>query len=559
MFKFTNIAYARIVSLLFFFIFLTFVALHYCNGDMRGLIFMFFGVLCWAVMYVIVTVKRSVKLGIPILFTFLIAIGWYWIFYGGHDGFGVFWPMLVPVFIFYGFEFYVSLGFCAIMLLEMILFMWTPLSVYAYQYPYNIRRGAPMLYILFTVNSAIMKLQLNAKDKEQRGLLEKAEAANLAKTEFLANTSHEIRTPINSVLGMTELILKESQEKNTLEYAAVIDSAAKTLLSVITDVLDISKIEAGRMEITVAPYKLSDLIRDCYSMVLPRCNSNGNSLNVFVDKELPDVLMGDANHVRQIVINILNNAAKYTKNGSVTFSVQGDIRDDTVNLTFKVADTGIGIRKEDQELLFDKFTRLEVERNRNIEGTGLGLAITASLVKLMGGTIDFSSTYGSGTTFTVRLSQKCINKKPIGESKLNDREALIAAIKARETFSAPARRVLVVDDVSNNVLLFKHQLKDSKMQVDSASSGPEALELIKANSYDIIYLDKMMPGMDGFETLKEMLGIPGFDIKKTPVIMLTADAAEDTRTEALAAGFSDFLTKPVSIKDLEESLRRYLS
>ena len=388
--------------------------------------------------------------------------------------------------------------------------------------------------------------------EEQRGL---ADRANQAKSSFLANMSHEIRTPINAVIGMDEMILRESKEEQTRRYASDIMSAGKTLLSLINDILDLSKIEEGKMEIIPVRYELSSLINDLINMVNERANNKGLRLEVDVDKYIPNSLYGDEVRIRQCVLNLLTNAVKYTEKGTVTLSVSFDKTDDEdIMLCITVTDTGIGIKEEDIDKLFSTFTRIEEKRNRSIEGTGLGINITQQLLEMMESTLNVKSEYGKGSSFSFSVSQKVIRWDEIGElsRRFDDRQTH----DYHELFHAPDARILVVDDTEVNLSVIENLLKKTKIKIDTALSGKEALELSDKIKYDAIFIDHMMPDMDGIETLSF--------IKKsgkntlTPTVALTANAVSGAREMYLDAGFDTYFSKPVDGEKLEKLLYNLL-
>ena len=401
-----------------------------------------------------------------------------------------------------------------------------------------------------------------------------ADAANAAKSNFLADMSHEIRTPINAVLGMNEMILRETTDPNIKTYAGNVESAGKNLLSIINDILDFSKIEAGKMEITDAPYKLSSVLNDVTNMITFRARSKDLSFDVHVDESIPDELYGDEVRVRQIVTNILTNAVKYTKEGGVTLDVKAKPRPDLmrreedaadpnalkgfIDLIVSVTDTGIGIKEEDKEKLFQKFGRVDLQRTNTIEGTGLGLAITGNLLSLMHGDVKVDSTYGKGSTFTIRVPQGIISTDAIGdyhkklEKSMQDRKAY------HESFRAPDAHILVVDDTVMNLVVLKGLLKKTQAVLDTAPGGEEALKLAAEKAYDLILLDQRMPGLDGTETLQRLRDDTDGPNANTPVICLTADAVQGARERYLQEGFTDYLSKPVEGPVLEGALAQYL-
>ncbi len=403
---------------------------------------------------------------------------------------------------------------------------------------------------------------------------EAADRANQAKSDFLANMSHEIRTPINAVLGMNEMILRETfaaEERKEPEreafrsirsYARNIGSAGNNLLSIINSILDFSKIEAGQMEITNAEYRLSSVLNDVSSMISFRAGNKGLDFRVDADASIPDGLYGDAIHVRQILTNLLSNAVKYTDSGSVRLTVRAEETKlkpgETLTLIVSVQDTGIGIREEDIQRLFEKFQRVNLEKTSTVEGTGLGLAITRKLLAMMDGEIHVESVYGEGSVFTVRIPQRVVSCEPIGSPETRFELDLPPAKPYQESFRAPDAHILIVDDTRMNLTVAVGLLSKTKMRIDTASGGAEAVGLARSTPYDLILMDQRMPGMDGAETLRSIREQPDGANRETPVICMTADAVQGARERYLAEGFTDYLSKPVAFKALEEMLKKYL-
>ncbi|SFB38629.1 Signal transduction histidine kinase [Acetitomaculum ruminis DSM 5522] len=409
--------------------------------------------------------------------------------------------------------------------------------------------------------SEFILMQEREKEMLLKQEIEAEKAANEAKSAFLSNMSHEIRTPINSVLGMDEMILRESREENIKEYAEHIRNAGNTLLYLINDILDFSKIEAGKMEIIQADYSLSSVLYDLIIMTHSRLENKQLKLNIEVDKQLPDECLGDEMRIRQVILNILNNAIKYTNKGSVTLSVSFNKVDDKyVDFIFHVKDTGIGIKEEDLSKLFSPFERIEEKRNRTIEGTGLGMTITKNLLNMMGSFLEVESVYGEGSDFHFTLRQEVVNWTPIGDfkEKAKDRNKNLAS-ETLEDFRAPDADILVVDDTSMNLVVIRNLLKRLEVKVDTEESGFAALEAVKKKKYDIIFMDHRMPKMDGSETLKKIKEMPEDSLNAhTPVIVLTANAIAGMKEKLLMDGFDEYLSKPVNSKELEETIRRFL-
>lgn len=409
----------------------------------------------------------------------------------------------------------------------------------------------------YTKRMEEMKLDEQKASYERRVLeLEKdaANASNKAKSDFLANMSHEIRTPMNAIIGMDEMILRSSPGEPIKKYALDIQSAGKTLLSIINDILDFSKIESGKMELLPVEYHFSSVMNDVVNMTMKKAKDKGLEYILDVSEDIPAVLLGDEIRVRQIMLNLINNAIKYTPEGSVTIGVSYDKA--TQMLWLVVKDTGIGIKNEDLGKLFGSFQRLEEDKNRNIEGTGLGLNITMRLVKMMGGTIGVNSKYGEGTTFTAQMKQTVVDATPIGDFVQNLTRMQEYKEEYRPTLIAPSASVLIVDDNDMNLEVIESLLEDTKMKVVTAESGPECLQILRERSFDVIFLDQMMPGMSGIQTLEAMRKEHLAD--KTSVIALTADAIVGARETYIKEGFTDYLTKPVMYQDLENILQKYL-
>ena len=380
-----------------------------------------------------------------------------------------------------------------------------------------------------------------------------ADNANEAKSRFLANMSHEIRTPINAVLGFDEMILRETKEKSIRTYATDIMSAGRTLLSLINDILDLSKVEAGKMELIPVQYELSSLINDLNNMIKDRAAKKGLKFIVDVNAHIPHLLIGDEIRIRQCVMNILTNAVKYTEKGSVTMHVDfTEVKEDEICLIFSVEDTGIGMKQEDMEKLFSPYKRIEEKRNRLVEGTGLGMGITRGLLELMGSNLNVQSEYGKGTTVSFAVSQEVVSRDEIGDYVHRLDEANNGETVYRELFHAPNARILVVDDTEVNLTVIQNLLKKTKVCIDIALSGKDAIALANSNEYDVAFIDHMMPDMDGIETLMAFRNTE--KNRKTPAVALTANAILGARQMYLDAGFTDYLSKPVDGMKLERML-----
>lgn len=414
------------------------------------------------------------------------------------------------------------------------------------------------LIVAEIVNSLITEQNhrlLDALRKEKRSQQE-AEAANMAKSSFLANMSHEIRTPINAILGMNEMILREEKDPAIRGYAGNIQASGNSLLSIVSDVLDISKIESGKLEIIPVDYEVNSLISDCCNMAAGRAKAKELELLVKCADNVPMKLCGDETHIRQIIMNLLTNAVKYTEKGTVKLIVSGRFTDGGFVLKVDVSDTGIGIAEENLPQLFTQFQRFDLQRNRNIEGTGLGLSIVKRLCDLMSGTITARSVLGSGSTFTVELPQKVVDSTPCGGVNLNYSAG--AEHEYHHSFEAPEAKILAVDDLPVNLLVIANLLKETRIKIDTAGSGRECLDKCSQQKYDLILMDHMMPEMDGVLTFEKLHGDKSSPNFETPVIMLTANALAGMREQYMDVGFADYVSKPVRGAKLEEAIRRNL-
>lgn len=413
--------------------------------------------------------------------------------------------------------------------------------------------AAGLIFLLLSAVINSLKETAQAEHERREAIL-----SSEAKARFLAHMSHEIRTPINAVLGMDEMILRESNEENIREYAQDIQSAGRSLLSLINDILDFSKIESGKMEIIPIEYDLSSLLNDCYNMIALRAKEKELDFRIENNPRLPKKLYGDEMRVRQIIINLLSNAVKYTKKGSVVLKVDGTWEGNEMLLKISVSDTGKGISIEDQKKLFHSFQRVDEKNNRNVEGTGLGLAITSLLVQQMDGTISVESEYGKGSVFQVKIVQKVCSEDPVGDLAGKYVRPTEVSEYYLESFCAPEASVLIVDDLPMNLKVISALLKDTQIQIDTALSGMECLKMMQKKKYDIVFLDHMMPELDGVETLRNIRHLINNKNTETPIIMLTANAISGAKEEYLAEGFADYLSKPVQAELLEQTVLKYL-
>lgn len=388
---------------------------------------------------------------------------------------------------------------------------------------------------------------------------EELKKANRVQNSFFTNMSHEIRTPINSIIGLNEMILRKSEDPEVCGYARDIQTSSKLLLDLINDILDMSKLKQNKMEIVEVEYRPEEVFRDVVEMLQIRVAEKRLDFRVHVDNQLPSVLYGDARHLEQIMINILTNAVKYTNDGKVMLNVESEpAGEGSVQLRIEVKDTGIGIRKEDLDHLYDSFRRMDMEKNNNVEGSGLGLSITKQLVNLMEGEIKVDSVYTKGSTFTVTVKQKVIDSTPIGEINLFRGESKGTKDYYEHTFESPEARILLVDDNEMNALVIGRLLQDTKVQVDVVKSGAECIAMTKKKFYHVILMDYMMPDMDGGDTLKIVRRQENGLCNETPVILLTANSAADANRISEVFGFDSFLEKPIRSDKLESEILRFL-
>ena len=390
-------------------------------------------------------------------------------------------------------------------------------------------------------------------------LVLQTEDANRAKTNFVSNMSHEIRTPMNSIVGITEILLRSRHSPKEQEYLLNIQRSGRVLLTIINDVLDCSKMEAGKMQLFDEPYDTCSLFHDLRISMENRIGHSGLELIYDIDQDIPCKLKGDMGRIRQVIINLVNNAIKYTEKGSVRFSVHVRQKNtDKVMLYYEVADTGIGIRKEDQKILFDAFQRVEMDRNRYVEGTGLGLTISQNLVNMMGGVIEVESEYGKGSRFFFTIEQTIIDPTPVSAVNYNGQKDNVTEKEAECLFIAPEAHILLVDDNELNLVVAKELLKPLRMQIDTAENGLQAVKMVRGSQYDLVLMDHMMPVMDGIEAAKAIRALPEDKYQKLPIIALTANAMVDARKEFLNAGMNGFVAKPIDFAWICNQLKLWL-
>ena len=504
----------------------------------------------------------------------------FFLYTGGTSGTSIFLFFLAVPVVFFFFNLSYGLYFNMVFFIIMLIYVNSPLRDMGYQFPKSYYSRLPMMYLVNVIMCGLAQYEtVKAKIKSEKAL-EEAKRASEAKTDFLANTSHEIRTPINAVLGMNEMIMRESAKAEKLEggkpsdyqeafkkirhYSGNVDSAGNNLLAIINDILDFTKIEEGKMKIVEVEYQLSSVINDVSNMIYFKAREKNLSFVTDINEKLPDHLYGDVVRIRQVITNVLNNAVKYTEKGTVSLKITGRKMTVTssgkpiMEMIISVTDTGIGISEENLGKLFGKFERVDLERNSTKEGTGLGLAITKMLVNMMNGDIQVESKYGSGSTFTITIPQLVLSEEPVGNFTEKFEKELGAKKEYHESFRAPKAKILIVDDTKMNLVVATEFLKETKVNIDTAGGGKEAVEMASKTKYDVILMDQRMPEMDGEEALHEIKSRKdGLNID-TPVICLTADAVVGAREKYLSKGFNDYLTKPIDSTSLEKTLKKYI-
>lgn len=525
------------------------------------------GALCalMGVAYLSIIKTHSLRIAIPVICAVVLFTETNYLITGGEDGFSILWILMVPPIAIYMMPLGKATLASAGVWLVAAAGLWSPLNQYCYDYNRTFEIRFPLLYMAEIAVALMIKKKMTQVEQKRDELLrlnirykEDAQQANRAKSAFLANMSHEIRTPINAMLGMNEMILRESTQEEILGYAANVDSSGRFLLSLVNDILDISKIESGKMELICTDYTLSSLLNDVLQMAYARAEEKLIRLVVNVSPDIPDKLYGDGIKIRQVLTNIMTNAIKYTDaGGSVTLIVSGAYEDENyLLLTIGVKDTGKGIRREDIPKLFDSFQRVDEQSNSAIEGSGLGLAISDSFVRMMGGKLQVESEYGQGSYFYFTIRQEVKEGGAIDNFGYKQEEGRRSVPVKQQNFAAPEAKLLVVDDNEMNRAVVRGLLKKTCVQMDFADSGAKCLQQLEENRYDMILLDHMMPDMDGIETLSHIK--ERYPESKTKVIALTANAIAGAKQMYLDSGFDDYVTKPIDGKNLEKLLMRYL-
>lgn len=418
-----------------------------------------------------------------------------------------------------------------------------------------------LIYIAFmSVCTSIFRIVSGSLEKakmteEMEKLKDEAERANKAKSQFLARASHEIRTPINAIIGMNEMIIRECDNNEIKKYAYDTKASSIMLLSIINEILDSSKIESGKMEVVLDDYEIGSVFNDVYNMINLKAKEKGIDFKMDIDTTMPAVYRGDARMIRQILINLLNNAVKYTEKGNVELRCECKQEDNLATLTFSVIDTGIGIKEEDLVKLSEEFQRFDLKKNKNVEGTGLGMFIVKSFLNLMGSELKVKSEYGKGSEFSFELVQEIVDKNTLG-GFMDSLNGAKEDEKEKIEYTAPKAKILVVDDYQMNLKVVRNLLKKTQMSIAEANSGEEAIQILGKEHFDIVFLDHMMPGMDGVETLKVIKDKALCE--NTPVIMLTANALVGNREKYLEQGFDDFVSKPIIPNKLDAVILKFL-
>lgn len=512
---------------------------------------------------------RKIKAAATILGIFILLIVFPEMFFlnNGVNGGASVWFILGIIYVFLMFE-----GKRMIFFLCLAILSTVATYAYGYLYPEDIvplpSRAVIYFDSLFGVllvslaSGLIMKFQFRVFSMERevsQKQKEELEVVSKSKNTFFASMSHEIRTPINTILGLNEMILRESSEEGIREYARDIQSSSKILLSLINDILDLSQMEMKKMEIIPMEYQTQEMFRAVITIIQVRLASKKLEFIVDIDETLPSSLLGDSRRIQQILINILTNAVKYTEEGSVTLRVESvPAAEDEVSIKMTIADTGIGIRKEDMEHLYDSFRRVDQKKTKGIEGSGLGLSITKQLVNLMGGEITVDSTYRKGSTFTVILPQKIVDARPFGKLRLHGDSAVGQNNLYQHSFEAPEARVLIVDDNEMNSMVVCKLLGETKMQIDVANSGEKCLEMTKRKYYHVILMDYMMPLMNGEETLRKLRKQENGLCRESSVIVLTANTMSEASKLTNDNQFDSFLEKPLQGSVLEAEILKFL-
>jgi signal transduction histidine kinase/diacylglycerol kinase family enzyme/DNA-binding NarL/FixJ family response regulator len=529
-----------ILNLLFGMVSLLVSATSFFSGNQRVALYNLVFAVIMLALFAVEKLTKSIAMVPPVFFVINYGCIWSYVTFGSEDVMSLVYLLLLPVFSLYLMKRRTFFCYSSSAIVLFVLLIWTPLSQFFYPFSLVTRIVMPLTYLaeqlgLFIISSYIEQVDSNREELLELNIRykEEAEQANQAKREFLAHMSHEIRTPINAILGMNEMILRESSEDEIVGYAADVESAGNTLLALVNDILDYSKIESGKLTVIPTEYMLSSVVNDVVNMIRPKARKKKLDLRLEIAPEIPDLLYGDDVRIRQIMLELMNDAVKYTDSGTITLHMDSHIKNEKqLLLHIKVEDTGVGSRPED------------------------ALPLAEGLVELLGGRIEEEHELDRGSVFSVDIPQEIRSMKPMGDFAQNVQNHLSRKRNRKVRFTAPEARILVVDDNKMNLTVARQLLKQTQIQVDTAESGNECLELAEKNIYDLILMDHMMPDKDGVETLGELREqLPNREI---PVIALTANAITGARDMYLDYGFTDYLSKPISGEKLERKLLRYL-
>lgn len=536
-----------------------------------SVVFITLAILLIAMTGAIYAIFKSKNLGLATIIVGIIVVvlSFPCMFYmsGGINGGATVWFVLS---LFYVFMMYSGKRLAFFLILSLGVDIFTYVTAYnhpEFVVPLPSERAAytDSFFSVFAVGIAvgvIFKFQVQLYEKEREitnAQKEELKKIGSSKNEFFANISHEIRTPINTIVGLNEMILRETPEGETREYARNIQNASRLLLNLVNDILDLSQIESKRMEIVPIEYHTKDLFENLVNMTQIRMQEKKLEFQVDIDQNLPSILVGDEMRLKQVILNMLSNAIKYTKEGSVTLSARGEIlRGGDLLLKVSVADTGIGIRKEDLEHLYEAFERVDKKKNVGIEGSGLGLAISKQLMNLMGGEITVDSIYTKGSIFTISLKQRIVDATPLGRVQFLEKKNEAELLYYQQSFEAPEARVLIVDDNEISAMVTSRLLKETKIQVDVVNSGTECLKRTKEKYYHVILMDYMMPKINGVDTLKELRRQENGLCREASVIILTANVLNDARQLCYDNGFDGYLEKPIEAMKLEAEILKLL-
>ena len=410
-----------------------------------------------------------------------------------------------------------------------------------------------LLCMLFTFVTEVYRAENRIVQRQKKEI----EDLNNAQKRFFSHMSHEIRTPVNAIIGLNEMTLKEDVSDEVTENARNIETASRILLHTVNEILDMSKLETGCMEIIKGDYSTKSMLSDVTNVIRPRAQEKGLQYTVKTDPSFPSVICGDEVRIRQVLLNVLSNAVKYTKKGSVALSVYGIEKDGAFYAVYDVTDTGIGIKEDSIPHLFSSFRRVDEENTHAIEGTGLGLSIVKQLLDLMGGTVSVKSEYGKGTTFIIEVPQTVTDGTPVGKTELKETRKTDAA-DVKTAVNAKGVTILAVDDTPMNLTVVKKLLRDTKATVDTASSGFEALEKTAATSYDLILMDHQMPEMDGVECLHRIKEQENGKSRAAKIVCLTANVGAEMENLCMREGFDGYLMKPVRGKTLEDEIQKLI-